>query len=350
MLKNVFLDMVFSLEQSYILPLPKFQGANRILDQEFLDDGSLPENIGYWNRRLDALANDRGLWNEFRCQLNEMSEVSFNILSNYAATINRCTILHLAVLDDQLDYISRFSADRALLSRRNRFGLTALELALYLHKQKSAEILSGLARHQNFLSQPNVEFESFGGSPQDDIEFISQPVFERVQVLEEIFSYSAQAKSDDKIPNDRIWMGVYFDREIQQALHPRMKIKLIDREIGYGVFAGERILPSSCVGEYTGVIQERKSNHVNQSNYCFRYTAWPMGKRQYVIDAENMGNFTRFINHSDNPNIGLVCVYWRGMPRLIFISIKEIAEGDQLLFDYGKTFWKQCPYLMKRVL
>jgi SET domain-containing protein len=143
-------------------------------------------------------------------------------------------------------------------------------------------------------------------------------------------------------------MGVYYDQEIQNGIHPRMTVRWIDEEIGFGLFAAERILPCLYVGEYTGLIQERKTKHIKESNYCVRYTAWPMGKRQYVIDAQNMGNFTRFINHSDSPNISLVCAYWRGLPRLIFISLQEIPKGAQLTFDYGKTFWKQSPGIVKR--
>lgn len=321
-------------------------GAGQSLDRAFSGARCLPEDADYWNRRLDALAGNRGLWAEFKRRLKDLDDSSFNILSQYAAASGRQSILHLAVLDDQLDCVSKLSSNRALLLRRNQFGLTALELAIYLHKQKSASILKGSAVCPNFFSQPNVEFEQ---SPHNT-GFLAQPVFESPQILDEVFTYTAKAKNSGAIPNDRIWMGVYFDQEIQRGIHPGVVVRWVDREIGYGVFASERILPCSFTGEYTGIIQERKPTHANDSNYCFRYTAWPVGKRQYVIDAENMGNFTRFLNHSDDPNTELVCAYWRGMPRLIFLSLKEIPENAQLTFDYGKTFWKQCSYLDKRAL
>jgi len=347
-LKNVFLTRCF-LDQSFLLPLPKFQGSSEILDLGFSEDRFAPDDLGDLNRRLEALAHDKGLWAEFMRQLKDISKLSLNILSQYAVTTDRQSLLHLAVLNDQMDCIAKFSSDRSLLERRNRFGLTPLEMALYLHRQKSASILMDSAAHHSFFSQPSVEFESIRSFPQN-IEFLAQPVFESAQVLEEVFSYTAKAKNDDAITNDRIWLGVYFDKEIQLGIHPKVTVRWISPEIGYGVFAAERILPCSCVGEYTGILQERKSKHVCESNYAFRYTAWPMGKRPYVIDSENMGNFTRFVNHSDNPNTQLVCTYWRGMPRLIFISLKEIAEGEQLTFDYGKTFWKQSTHLAKKEL
>jgi uncharacterized protein len=337
------------LEQAFLLPLPKFQGASSVFEAKGCDQISGPADVGYWNRRLDALADDKGLWAQLRRELKEIPQSSLIVLSQCAATSDRQSILHLAVLDDQLDSISWFCKDRVLMERRNRFGLTPLEMALYLHKQKSASILTGALVHRKFTSQSNVEFEKLEFLPLN-IEFLVQPVFESSQVLEEVFTYTAKSKSDDAIPHDRIWMGVYFDKEIQHGIHPRMKVSWINREIGFGVFAGERILPCSYVGEYTGLIQERKAKHISESSYCFRYTAWQIGKRRYVVDAENMGNFTRFVNHSDDPNTTLVCAYWRGMPRLIIISLKEISEGTQLTFDYGKTFWKQSPHLAKRDL
>jgi len=53
-------------------------------------------------------------------------------------------------------------------------------------------------------------------------------------------------------------------------------------------------------------------------------------------------NFTRFINHNAKPNLSLQSVYWRGVPRMIFLALKEISPGTQLTFDYGHLFWKEC--------
>ena len=75
-----------------------------------------------------------------------------------------------------------------------------------------------------------------------------------------------------------------------------------------------------------------------------------MGRRSYVVEAEKMGNFTRFINHSDTPNLGFVCAYWCGMPRLLLVSLQMIPEGVQLSVDYGKLFWEQSPHLVKQPL
>jgi len=336
------------LEHAFLLPMPKIQGSCRLPDSEPWRESQAQVQIAYWCDRLDCLAHDKSLWFQIGEELRAISQPSLIFLSQFAETSDNESLLHLAVRDDQLDYISMLGSEKSLLERRNRFGLTPLELALYLHKQKSASVLMGASRCCGFFTQPNVEFEKNDLLETIHCEYLAQPIFDSLDLLDEILTATQKAKNDEIITSDRIWMGVYYDKEIQQGIHPRMNVRFVNEEIGFGVFAAERILPCLYVGEYTGVIQERKSKHIKESNYCIRYTSWSMGKRQHVIDAQNMGNFTRFINHSDTPNISLVCAYWRGLPRLIFVSLQEIPEGTQLTFDYGKTFWKQSPHKVKR--
>jgi uncharacterized protein len=338
------------LEHVFLLPMPKIQGSCRLPDIQPWKESQAREQIAYWSDRLDSLSFDKTLWTQIGEELRLISQPALIFLSQFASTSDKQSILHLAVRDDQLDCISMLGSDKSLLQRRNRFGLTPLELALYLHKQKSALALMGSSQRCEFLEQPNVEFEKNDHLASLDIEYLAQPIFASLDLLDEILIHTQKAKNDEIISSERIWMGVYYDKEIQQGIHPCMSVRWVDDEIGFGVFAAERILPCSYVGEYTGLIQERKTKHIRESNYCIRYTSWPMGRRQHVIDAENMGNFTRFINHSDTPNISLVSTYWRGLPRLIFLSLQEIPEGTQLTFDYGKTFWKQSPNRMKKKL
>lgn len=335
------------MEHVFLLPMPKIQGSCRLPDVEPWKESQTREQIAYWCERLDSLARDKTLWPQIGEELRQIPQSYLIFLFQIASTSDKESLLHLAVRDDQLECISMLGGEKSLLERRNRFGLTPLELALYLHKQKSVSALMGASYHCHFLTQPNVAFEKNDHLASLNIEYLAQPIFESLDLLDEILIHTQKAKNDEIISSERIWMGIYYDKEIQQGIHPRMSIRWVDEKIGFGVFAAERILPCSYIGEYTGMIQERKTKHVKESNYCIRYTSWPMGKRQYVIDAENMGNFTRFINHSDTPNISLACTYWRGLPRLIFISLQEIPEGAQLTFDYGKTFWKQLTNAMK---
>ena len=145
-------------------------------------------------------------------------------------------------------------------------------------------------------------------------------------------------------------MGIYFDKEIQGGVHPAVSIRYVNPEVGLGVFAEQKIPPCSYVGEYTGYVQEKKPELLRDKTYCVCYTVWEMGRRNFTIDAEKGGNFTRFLNHSSDPNLSLQSVYWRGLPRMIFVAVKEIPEGGQLTFDYGPIFWKEAGRLPRSLL
>jgi len=205
-----------------------------------------------------------------------------------------------------------------------------------------------------FGNQPFVTFP--GPDPRPDrsfffegLEFLPSPIFETEKGFNDILAKTKKAKLEDLIPPEKIWMGIYFDKEIQKGIHPRVSIRYIDSELGYGVFAEQRIPSCGFAGEYTGVVQERKKKHLKDKYYCLRYTVWEMGSRNFVVDAEEKGNFTRFINHSAKPNLGVQSVYWKGLPRMIFVALREILPGTQLTFDYGSYFWKEAPFAPKMI-
>jgi len=239
------------------------------------------------------------------------------------------TLLHLAVLDNRLDIIQLLQSDSALKNRRDAFGLTPLDIARLLNKQEALRLLQPLTEVVGFRDIPALS----------QFEYLPYPIFETQEGFDEVLSNVAKAKARDQIPPEKIWMGIYFDKEISNALHPPISIRYVDQEVGYGVFSDKKIPPCCYVGEYTGIIQARKPKQLKEKNHCVRYTTWE-GRKNYAIDAEQKGNLTRFINHSSKPNLGLQSVYWRGISRMIFVALREIREGGQLTFDYGPLFWK----------
>jgi len=65
------------------------------------------------------------------------------------------------------------------------------------------------------------------------------------------------------------------------------------------------------------------------------------------VDGEDMdlSNWGRFVNHApeDAPGCNLRCKTleqdMHGNPRVWFVATREIAEGEELLFDYGDNYW-----------
>jgi hypothetical protein len=330
------------MEKTCLLPLPKFYDRQCSQNQEAQES----KDFAHWSAQLKRLRGNSSLWTQTIALLKSQDIPTAHPIARIALDRAGQSLLHLAVLEDHMECISLLCKDKELAEMRNQFGLTPFELALYLHKSKTVELFLGGSIVRNFIQQPNVRFEGdFSG-----FDYLPQPIYESREVLDEILEYTSKAKKGDGIGQDRIWLGVYYDKEIQKRIHPRLTVRWIDDTVGYGVFARERILPCTFLGEYTGVIQQRKPRHEKESIYSFLYTSWQMGRRKYVVDAERMGNFTRFINHSDQPSAEALCVYWRGMPRMIFVSLCEIQEGAQIHFDYGTIYWKQLPHLKKQSL
>lgn len=62
--------------------------------------------------------------------------------------------------------------------------------------------------------------------------------------------------------------------------------------------------------------------------------------RHYSLDAGHFGNFSRFFNHSCDPNMQIYHVYTDSVfdvarPWLAFFTQREVAEGEELTFSYS---------------
>lgn len=323
------------MDQAFILPHPESKRAPGT-EELCVDQKETPEFRLLW-LALERLRSKKMTWEEF-FQIVDPADPILRTVT----TKEGDNILHLAVVSDRSDLPEEIANDRGLLLKRNHYGFTPIEISQFLKKGTFSKHLP-LHTPIPFRKRPEVLIENtHDHAALDQISFLPNPIFENDQTLYNILSRSRKAKLKDQIPSEKTWMGIYFDQEVQQGAHPPVSIRFIDEEVGFGVFAKQRIPSCSFVGEYTGIIQKRKRKQVKDKRYCIRYTVWEMERRNFIIDAEKMGNFTRFINHSANPNLSLQSVYWRGMPRMIFIALKEIEEGTQFTFDYGTFFWKEC--------
>ncbi|EAS37569.3 SET domain-containing protein [Coccidioides immitis RS] len=60
----------------------------------------------------------------------------------------------------------------------------------------------------------------------------------------------------------------------------------------------------------------------------------------YQIFQGQMGNFTRFINHSCHPNSQFQKFYWRGREHIIVVS-RGILAGNEITVDYSDHYWER---------
>lgn len=99
---------------------------------------------------------------------------------------------------------------------------------------------------------------------------------------------------------------------------------------GSGVFAKKTIPKGTRIFEYAG---ERvlKANLAKDLADGLTSLVYVMNLNEtFAIDGERGGNDARFINHSCNPNCEVL--YFNGTP--FIYAIQEIAEGDEISFDY----------------
>jgi SET domain-containing protein len=119
---------------------------------------------------------------------------------------------------------------------------------------------------------------------------------------------------------------------VKLALVPKVLIKKTQLK-GLGVFAGQEIKKGQFIGEYAGVVVD---DELAQGEFVFQIREnTPSRVIVSTIDAGFFGNFTRFFNHSCEPNIQPVPVRVDYIiPNLAFFALRDIKPGEELTFSY----------------
>ena len=139
------------------------------------------------------------------------------------------------------------------------------------------------------------------------------------------------------------WVCSLYGNNIRRQEESVYYLEKINPLVGYGVFAGENIQSLSYIGEYAGELRARRGRKDKKNDYIFGYMVGTFGT-PWIIDAKNKGNFTRFLNHSFDPNVSSRGVVVDGVYHVIFFANRSIAKGEQMTYDYGPTYWNNRPY------
>ncbi len=154
-------------------------------------------------------------------------------------------------------------------------------------------------------------------------------------------------------------------REIKEkGLPDHLICKKLPKSLGHGIFLHPKAKPiekGRVIGPYSGELRLEAQNDPDDSDYAFA----PLSeivlvskeeqalfdpkrrfhpRRHYVLslDAQDIGNFMRFVNHSEKPNVeaeflripknslGLA----PGPLDVIYMAKKKIYPGEQLLVSY----------------
>ncbi|GMI12836.1 hypothetical protein TrLO_g534 [Triparma laevis f. longispina] len=143
-------------------------------------------------------------------------------------------------------------------------------------------------------------------------------------------------------------------------------IAFISDEKGRGVVATSVIPVHTVIGDYSGeqiteAVKDRrylKSREAEREAHDLKWLASRLERGQGVsgdylfgvsgvdafIDAEDehFSNWTRFLNHSDDPNVNVksLPVGMSGSPRVWFVASRDISPGEEICFSYGDDYWR----------
>jgi hypothetical protein len=191
------------------------------------------------------------------------------------------------------------------------------------------------------ISLPLAHFKEIMG-----VDYLERIRFITPQVREKIEKRCKRAHAKGKLGQRQLWLGHYYSREIDACRIPDITIAWIDDVMGYGVWTNRDIPAFTYIGEYTGVFRRPYFFKDRQNYYCFNYyitmSYWEQNLwAPYLIDAREEGNFIRYINHSDQPNLDMASTYHGGVLHIIFYAKSFIPKGTQLGYDYGPIYWEK---------
>ncbi len=169
---------------------------------------------------------------------------------------------------------------------------------------------------------------------------LSQIAFESEKDKQEIYRRGMQKFESGQVSEEALFLGEKWRGKIESAYIPKVSVRFVNPSVGYGLFLEEEIKPGFYVGEYTGVVRRNDRRYFEPLNgYCYTYPVPDEIGRPFVTDA-TQGCLTRFINHSQVPNLRPVHVFYDGFYHLIFLSLRDIAKGERLFFNYGSSYWQ----------
>ncbi|HSE56753.1 MAG TPA: SET domain-containing protein [Candidatus Paceibacterota bacterium] len=100
---------------------------------------------------------------------------------------------------------------------------------------------------------------------------------------------------------------------------------------GLGLFTTKPIKKGTFIIEYVGEMLTADQANERGGQYLFEINS------KWTVDGSSRKNLARYINHSCRPNCETDTN--ERTKRIFVTAIKNIKEGEELFYDYGKEFW-----------
>lgn len=251
--------------------------------------------------------------------------------------------LHLAVIEDNYDQLKESLFVEKWGDVPDNFGFTPLEIAKYLGKYKTVQLLGGTLPNtlklQTHGAKKPIELSLKGFEKALSFRYRPFLTFPSYSFFVKILKQCPYILRCRSIASDNFEWEKAYHQEVREGKTAPIYIKWIHQDIGYGAFAEENISKGQFVGEYSGIVRQLYRKHPNQNPYCFHYPTKLWSLKYFTIDSLHEGNLTRFFNHSSQPNLQPLCLVDRRLLHLVFVANQVITQGEQLTFDYGEDYW-----------
>lgn len=109
-------------------------------------------------------------------------------------------------------------------------------------------------------------------------------------------------------------------------------LKVKKSKTGKGLFAVDGIPKGKRIIEYIGKLLKKEEVDKINSKYLFE-----IDKKGTTINGNVPSNTARYINHSCRPN----CEADGPEGRVYISAIRNIKEGEELTYDYGKEYFDE---------
>ncbi|KAM9439593.1 uncharacterized protein Hap1MRO34_000076 [Clarias gariepinus] len=126
---------------------------------------------------------------------------------------------------------------------------------------------------------------------------------------------------------------------------PCLEERFINTHKGRGVFASMSIDRGCFILEYRGELLSQEESRTRQNRYSETENTFlfdfDWNGRQWCIDASKEdGSLGRLVNDEyKTPNCKMKIIGVEGKPHLCLFSIKDIAPGEEISYNYGDSNW-----------
>lgn len=172
------------------------------------------------------------------------------------------------------------------------------------------------------------------------VQYVSHLLFESEQEHHIVLNNCPWILRFTPIGKENRDLGRHYHQNISIGYIAAVSIQWIDETFAYGLFADSDLKKGEYIGEYTGIVRRLSRCHPDPNAYCVHYPTQLGSMKYFVIDACEVGNEMRYVNHSNYPNVEVKCLLEDGLLHFVFFAKEDIGQGEQIVCDYGQDYWQ----------